>query len=235
MSQDRLQEIVDFVDNNSIVADIGTDHGLVPIYLSKNKVSKKIIGVDISEKSLYKLQSKIENNYVYDNIETRVSDGLKALKPFEVDTIIISGMGGILISKIISESISIAKSANTLILQGNNNIEHLRKFLHENGFVIVDESDVYEKDKYYQILKVKCGLEVYDNDLEYEFGRILINKGSKNLLTYLKRNIEKIDIIIDEIRTLSHEESTDKLELLSRRKESLVSVVKEVEDNRPNK
>ena len=99
----RLEKIVEFVDNNSIVADIGTDHGLVPIYLSKNKIAKRIIGIDVSEKSLLKLKLKIENNMKYQNIYPIVSDGLKALKPFEVDTIIISGMGGLLISKILSE------------------------------------------------------------------------------------------------------------------------------------
>ncbi len=235
MSQDRLQKIVDFVENNSIVADIGTDHGLVPIYLSKHHISKKIIGIDISEKSLYKLQSKIENNYEYDNIETCVSDGLKALKPFEVDTIIISGMGGLLISKIISESMEIAKSANKLILQGNNNLEYLRKFLHDNGFVINGESDIFEKEKYYQILDICCGLEKYDNDLYYEFGKILIQKGSQNLEKYLRTIIEKIDLIIDDIKTLSHSESLEKVRVLRKRKDDLLKVVDEIEDNRRNK
>ena len=144
---DRLEKIIEFVEKNSIVADIGTDHGLVPIYLSKNKIAKRIIGIDISEKSLLKLKLKIENNLKYQNIYPIVSDGLKVLKPFEVDTIIISGMGGLLISKIIEESPEIAKSASILILQGNNNIEALRRFLHKNGYSIVDESDVFENSK----------------------------------------------------------------------------------------
>lgn len=231
---DRLEKIVEFVEKNSIVADIGTDHGLVPIYLSKKKISKRIIGIDISEKSLLKLKSKIENNLEYQNIFPMVSDGLKVLKPFEVDTIIISGMGGLLISKIISESPEVAKSANTLILQGNNNIEALRKFLHENGYAIVDESDVFENNKYYQILKVESGLEVYKKDYYYEFGKVLIDKGSVNLIDYIKLEIEKIDNIIEDIKTLSKDDMTEKVESFNERKIYLKQVVEEIESNRSN-
>lgn len=231
---DRLEKIVEFVEKNSIVADIGTDHGLVPIYLSKKKISKRIIGIDISEKSLLKLKSKIENNLEYQNIFPMVSDGLKVLKPFEVDTIIISGMGGLLISKIISESPEVAKSANTLILQGNNNIEALRKFLHENGYAIVDESDVFENNKYYQILKVESGLEVYKKDYYYEFGKVLIDKGSVNLSDYIKLEIEKIDNIIEDIKTLSKDDMTEKVESFNERKIYLKQVVEEIESNRSN-
>lgn len=231
---DRLEKIIEFVEKNSIVADIGTDHGLVPIYLSKNKIAKRIIGIDISEKSLLKLKLKIENNLKYQNIYPIVSDGLKALKPFEVDTIIISGMGGLLISKILEESPEIAKSANTLVLQGNNNIEALRRFLHENGYAIVDESDVFENSKYYQILKVQSGLEVYKKDYYYEFGKVLIEKGSLNLKGFIELEIEKINNIIEDIEVLSKEDMTEKINNFNERKEYLKQVVEEIESNRCN-
>lgn len=230
----RLEKIIEFVEKNSIVADIGTDHGLVPIYLSKNKIAKRIIGIDISEKSLLKLKLKIENSLKYQNIYPIVSDGLKVLKPFEVDTIIISGMGGLLISKIIKESPEIAKSANTLILQGNNNIEALRRFLHENGYAIVDESDVFENKKYYQILKVESGLEVYNKDYYYEFGKVLIDKGSPNLKEFIELEIEKIDNIIEDIKALSKDDMTEKINNFNERKEYLKQVVEEIESNRCN-
>lgn len=230
----RLEKIVEFVDNNSIVADIGTDHGLVPIYLSKNRIAKRIIGIDVSEKSLLKLKLKIENNLKYQNIYPIVSDGLKGLKPFEVDTIIISGMGGLLISKILSDSPEVAKSVNTLILQGNNNIEALRRFLHENGYIIADESDVFENNKYYQILKVESGLEQYKKDYYYEFGKILIEKGSYNLNKFINLEIKKIDNIIDNIKALSKEEMTEKINNFNERKEYLRQVTKEIESNRSN-
>ncbi|MDL2310920.1 class I SAM-dependent methyltransferase, partial [Peptostreptococcaceae bacterium OttesenSCG-928-C18] len=152
MNQERLIKIANLIGKNSIVADIGTDHGLIPIFLSENNISKKIIASDISERSLSKLVDKLEYNPHILNIETRVSDGLKKIHPFEMDTIVIAGMGGILITRILDESINIAKSANDLILQANNGLCELRKFLHNNGFYISDEDDVIENGKYYQII-----------------------------------------------------------------------------------
>ena len=199
MQQLRLKKIVDLVENNSIVADIGTDHGLIPIFLSENKICKKIIASDISEKSLYKLVSRLEEAFWIDNIETRVSNGLNEYRPFEVDTIIISGMGGLLIKQILEENLEIAKSANNLILQGNNGLFELRHFLLENGFKIVDEKDVFENDKYYQIIKTENGLEKYSNEYEYEFGKILIENKSKNLLENIERLIDADEKILKEL------------------------------------
>lgn len=198
MEQDRLNAIAELVYSNSIVADIGTDHGLIPIFLSENNIAKKIIATDISEKSLSKLVDKLEEKYWINNIETRVTDGLDGIKKYEVDTIIISGMGGNLIKDILKNNLDIAKSANNLILQPNISIFELRKFLHENGFKIIDERDVIENGKYYQIIKTEVGMEKYKEDYDYEFGKILIENKSSNLLIYLKKYINaKKRVILD--------------------------------------
>ena len=175
----RLKKICDLVDENSIVADIGTDHGIIPIELSKNHIAKKIIATDISEDSLEKLEQKLIYNSNIVNIETRVSDGLDCFNEFEVDTIIISGMGGILIKEILERNLTVAKSANNLI---NTIISiFMRGFLLQNNFVIEKEDDVIENKKYYQILKVKRGKDFYRNDYEYLYGKLLIKNKSENL------------------------------------------------------
>ena len=84
MSSLRLKKICDLVDYNSIVADIGTDHGIIPIELSKKSISKKIIATDISKDSLEKLEQKLLYNNNIANIDTRVSDGLDCIEEFEV-------------------------------------------------------------------------------------------------------------------------------------------------------
>ena len=147
----RLKKICNLVDINSIVADIGTDHGIIPIELSKSCISKKIIATDISKNSLEKLEHKLIYNSNIVNIETRVSDGLYCFDEFEVDTIIISGMGGILIKEILEKNLSVAKTANSLILSPNNSLDILRKFLLQNNFVIEKEDDVIENKKYYYL------------------------------------------------------------------------------------
>ncbi|HHX67783.1 MAG: class I SAM-dependent methyltransferase [Miniphocaeibacter sp.] len=211
MQQYRLIKIINMIENNSIVADIGTDHGLIPIFLSEKNIAKKIIASDISEKSLYKLIEKLNNSYLLDNIETRVSDGLGKYKPFEMDTIVISGMGGLLITDILKKDLTIAKSANNLILQANNSLYELRKFLHENGFKIIEEDDLFENDKYYQIIKTEVGLEKYENKYEYEFGKLLIEKKSKSLYEQLNRLIKINSNLIEDLKEIKNPNLKDRI------------------------
>lgn len=215
----RLRKICDFVEKNSIVADIGTDHGIVPIYLSESGISKKIIATDISANSLSKLDEKLIYNDSIKNIETRVSDGLDCILEYEVDTLIISGMGGILVKNILEKNLKVAKSIRTLILSPNNSLDLLRKFLYDNGFCIVDEEDVFENGKYYQILKVKLGKDFYNNEIEYIFGKHILSKKSSNLYEFLDKEYKKYKNIVLGIEMNSHNkerilELNEKIELM---------------------
>lgn len=203
MNSLRLNEIFNLVDKNSIVADIGTDHGIIPIMLSKFNLAKKIIATDISENSLNKLKEKLKQNDNINNIETRVSDGLNSFFEYEIDTIIISGMGGILIKDILNTNLDIAKTAETLILSPNNSLDVVRKFLVNNNFKIIDEKDVFENSKYYQILKVSYGKDLFYEDYEYNYGKILIKNKSKNLKLFLENELNKYSLIIDKIEKSS--------------------------------
>lgn len=192
----RLTKICNFIEKNSIVADIGTDHGIVPLYLSENGISKKIIATDISANSLSKLNEKLELNDNIDNIETRVSDGLDCILVYEVDTLIISGMGGILVKNILEKNINVAKTIRTLILSPNNSLDLLRRYLFENGFLVVDEDDAFENGKYYQILKVRLGKDYYYNENEYVFGKHILRKKSVNLYDFLTKEHKKYKNIV---------------------------------------
>ncbi|MDU2132155.1 class I SAM-dependent methyltransferase [Finegoldia magna] len=199
MKKLRLEEIINLVDDNSIVADIGTDHGIVPYELIKSNKAKKVIASDISEKSLDKLREKLDYLDEPEKIILNVSDGLDDLNEYQVDTIIISGMGGNLIADILGKNIDVAKSANCLILGANNSLSLLRKFLHDNSFEIIEEVDLFENDKYYQILKIKVGKQLFLNEYEYEFGKFLIDNKSKNLKQYIKQQIDNKKTILSYI------------------------------------
>ena len=199
MKKLRLEEIINLVEDNSIVADIGTDHGIVPYELIKSNKAKKVIASDISEKSLDKLREKLDYLDEPEKIILNVSDGLDNLNEYQVDTIIISGMGGNLIVDILNKNIEVAKSANCLILGANNSLSVLRKFLHDNSFEIIEEVDLFENDKYYQIIKIKVGKQLFSNDYEYEFGKFLIDNKSENLKQYIKQQIENKKTILSNI------------------------------------
>lgn len=199
MKKRRLEEIIKLVEDNSIVADIGTDHGIVPYELIKSNKAKKVIASDISEKSLDKLREKLDYLDEPEKIMLNVSDGLNNLNEYQVDTIIISGMGGNLIVDILNKNIDVAKSANCLILGANNSLSVLRKFLHDNSFEIIEEVDLFENDKYYQIIKVKVGKQLFLNEYEYEFGKFLIDNKSENLKQYIQQQVDNKKTILSNI------------------------------------
>ena len=94
----RLETIASFVPKGSIVADIGTDHGYIPIWLLQQKIAVKAIAMDIGEGPLKRAREHIVLYGLEDLIETRLSNGLSGLYPKEADTVVIAGMGGELIS-----------------------------------------------------------------------------------------------------------------------------------------
>lgn len=195
----RIDKIVEFVDENKIVADIGSDHGITAIKIYEEKNPKKVIATDISKDSLQKLVDKLE--YSGYDIETIVTDGIKEL-PQNIEEIIISGMGGFLISKIIENGIDVAKSADKLILQANNSLDHLRKFLHSYGFEIIDETNVFEENFIYTIIVTKFIGEVdkYDNEEYYIYGKKNIENKDKLTIQYIERELNHARNVINNIK-----------------------------------
>lgn len=196
----RIDKIVEFVDENKIVADIGSDHGITAIKIYEEKKPKKVIATDISKESLQKLVDKLQHSR-YD-IETIVTDGIRDL-PKNIDEIIISGMGGYLISKIIKNGIDVAKSADKLILQANNSLDHLRKFLHSEGFEIIDEANVYEENYIYTIIVTKYTNQVnkyYNNDY-YIYGKKNIENKDELTIKYIERELNHSKTVINNIKS----------------------------------
>ncbi len=110
----RLKTIADLVPNGGIIADIGTDHAYLPVYLIENKIVEKAIAADINVGPLKNAEKTIKS-YRYDKyIETRLGSGLTPIKTNEADTVIIAGMGGLLIRDILKESIEVVRTVKTL-------------------------------------------------------------------------------------------------------------------------
>lgn len=143
---DRLQRIADNINKGETMADIGTDHGFLPIYLIQKGVSPKVIMSDVSKPSLMKAK---QNSDIYigeaqENIDFRVGDGLSVLKAAEVDVVVIAGMGGKLIRDILSEDTMLTCSFKKFIFQPRIGQGALRRWLLENGFIIIREELVTE-------------------------------------------------------------------------------------------
>lgn len=166
----RLEALARKVPINLAVADIGTDHGLIPVYLAKNGISSKIIATDISAGSLQKAKDLIVNEDLEHIIETRLGSGLQVIEAGEVDTIIIAGMGGLLIAKILEEGSEVIKSSSKLILQPMHSSEPVRRYLIKKGFAIEDEVLVRDGDFIYEVIVAQHGYQVIMDDIQYEIG-----------------------------------------------------------------
>ena len=151
---ERLNLIANNINNGEKVADIGTDHGYLPLYLWENKISPKVILTDVSKGSLNKAKDNCERLFPNEKFDLREGDGFEPLEKGEVDTVVIAGMGGILISDIFNWDISKSLSFKKYILQPRNNGGYLRKYLFERGFIMEKLLIVPEERRFCEIMVV---------------------------------------------------------------------------------
>lgn len=183
----RLYAVAGLVTEGASVADIGTDHGYIPIYLVQQKIASKAIAMDINEGPLERARIHIADSGLSNQIETRMSDGLLAVTPGEVDTMIAAGMGGGLIMKILEEGRTVAAQLKYFILQPQSEIARVRKYLLQNNMKVIREDMVVEDGKYYPMMLVIHGEDTDYSEEELEYGRELLKSGHPVLLEYLKR------------------------------------------------
>lgn len=202
----RLYKIYEEVATGETVADVGTDHGFVPILLIKNNISPAIIMSDISSKSLDKAINNLKDIKTSTLTSFRVSDGLIEISYGEVDDIIIAGMGGQLIIDILEKDIDKTHSFKKLILQPRNNSGRLRHWLYKNNFNI--EKNVLAKEGKFvcEIIVAKTDFninKIYENidkdSIKWEFPKSF--KYSEKELLNEKINW-KIESINNEINNL---------------------------------
>lgn len=192
----RLKKTVEFADKCGVVADIGTDHALVPVYLVENGFSNKAYACDIRPLPLKRADEYISSRNLSDKIATVLSDGLKNV-PDGVDTVIIAGMGGEMIIDILSSDNT---HGNALfVLQPMTAINELRLYLYSNGYTILDEEIVSEHadKKLYSVMKVrKTAEQTYYSELDILLSPALQSKKTREKGLYIKKNIKsRIDII----------------------------------------
>lgn len=188
----RLQTIADFVKKNSVVADIGTDHAHIPIYLIENNIIDKAYACDINKGPLEKAKENIANFGVSENIVLRLSNGLDKMSNKEVDTIIIAGMGGELIIDILNRGKVFFDKKNTFILSPHTKVDEVRDYLIRNGFKIIKEDMCIDEGKFYTVMEVRYTENtVMNSEAELLYGKYLIENKHPVLLRFLKKEEEK--------------------------------------------
>ncbi len=201
----RLETIAALVPKGTRACDIGCDHGYLAIYLTKNNIASSVIAADLNELPLKRAEANIKKLNA-DNIELRLCDGLSGISKNEVDTIIIAGMGGNVISGIIDRC-SWAKNEDlTFILQPTTSAEVLREFLCKNGFTIVSETVVYENNKLYSVIvsKYTACSNITDEGFYY-IGRV--TPDTADGVKYIKKQQKRLFAAAEALKHIPEKES----------------------------
>lgn len=191
---DRLKKIGDLVETNSFCLDVGCDHALLDIYLVKKDKNIKAIASDVAEGPVEAAKQNIKRERLENKIEVRLGDGLDTYSD-EVNTIIISGMGGRNMIGIFKRHLEVLKKVDTIILSPNNYQVDVKKFLVNNGFYIENEEFVKDKKFIYQIIVFKKGKKHYTKK-EFFFGPIYLEKKGKLFEEYYKRELMSRKILL---------------------------------------
>lgn len=191
----RLQAVADLVSDGMTVADVGTDHGYIPIYLLKTGKSPRAIAMDVNEGPLIRAKEHIEAFGLSEVIDVRLSDGVKKLVPGEAECVVIAGMGGALTVRILEEGKELFQSLSEFVLQPQSELWKVRQYLCENGYCIIAEDMVIDDGKYYPMMKVIKGQTSAYDAVELCYGKKLIEKKNPVLLQFLEkehRNMSEI-------------------------------------------
>lgn len=221
----RLKAVADLVTPQNRVADVGCDHAYISIYLIEHNIAKHVIAMDVNKGPLERAKANISKKNLLDRIDTRLSDGLEKLEPGEVDTILLAGMGGVLMIRILEDGSESVQSVNELILQPQSEIAYLRKYLHSIGFSIINEHMLIEDGKYYDIIKAvrNTAKESYEKEVFYQYGKLMLENNDEVLKEYLRKEKETYLTVLD---TLSRSQTEKSLERI-REVNSLIDYINE--------
>ena len=171
----RLRAIAGMVTKGNRLADVGCDHGYLSIWLVSEKTVPSAIAMDVRPGPLSRARENITRYGLEDYIETRLSDGLAKLEPGEGDTLVIAGMGGPLMERILKDGAKVR-----LILQPQSDLPHFRHFLSEIGWEIVREEMI-------KAVRNNAGEKTVYTEEEAWFGPLLLKKCHPVLKEYLLR------------------------------------------------
>ena len=228
----RLEKIASLVSEDIVLADVGTDHGYIPVFLLENKIVKRAILSDINKGPLNNAREEIEKRKLEEFTELRLGGGVSILQANEVDEIIIAGMGGILISEIIWDWFEVCKAAGKLILQPMQAPEELRKYLYENNFEIIDEHIVNEDFRIYEIIEARYSDKTIDdvNEIYYEFPKKLVERKDPLMKELIIKKINQCQSILEKIGNAQGEAIESRRNEVRERIDALEVLIDKMED-----
>lgn len=215
----RLQAVANLVTAGYKLADIGTDHAYIPIYLVENEKVPDAIAMDINAGPLKRAEKHVKEEGLDGKISLRLSNGLGRLAPNEAESAVIAGMGGGLAIKILKDNWEITLSLKECILQPQSEIAKVRTFLLEEGFFFIKEDMVLEDGKYYPMMKVKPpsdtknGRDIW-TETEIRYGKCLLLERNPVLKQFLQKEIAIKEELLGKLKAQNSQRSQQRMEEL---------------------
>ncbi|MCI8822321.1 MAG: SAM-dependent methyltransferase [Lachnospiraceae bacterium] len=187
----RMQKLASLVTEGNRLADVGTDHGYIPIALVQAGKIPSAIAMDVNRGPLARAEAHIREAGLATYIETRLSDGLRELGAEDADTVLIAGMGGMLILRILTEGIPHLSGVEELILQPQSDVYRVRDWLQKHGYRVETEELVEEDGKYYPMMRAVRGQERRMEQAELYYGKAEVQRSPEVLRSYLETKLQE--------------------------------------------
>ena len=199
----RLSAVAELVSDGAYLADVGTDHAYLPIYLAEQGKLSGAVASDIHKGPLESAEKNIREAGFSDLIHTVLTDGLQGLEPYHVTDVVIAGMGGLMIKGILEKATAFKEKSPNFILQPMQHIPELRRYLGENGFSIRKETQATAEGKFYQIiLCVYDGTVKTETELELLLGTYNILHKKENKENFRRLCERQTDVLREKIKGL---------------------------------
>ena len=218
---ERMLRTAEFISRGNRTADVGCDHAYTSIYLVEQGIAPRVIAMDVNAGPLARAEENVRRFGMEEKISLRLSDGLEKLQPGEVDAILIGGMGGPLMERILSAYPEKVAGVKELVLQPQSEIAAFRRFVQRIGFRITEEDMLFEDGKYYTILRAEHGEDVMWTEEEYLYGKYLRKEAYAVLREFLAWERETIGTVLDGLSVAGTEKAGKRREeLLLRQKQN---------------
>ena len=200
----RLSAVASLV-RGGFVADVGTDHAFLPIYLIESGKATRALATDIGSGPLARAKENIALHSLNDKIETILTNGLAGLEKYPLDDIVVAGMGGLNIIEILSAADFIRERKTHLILQPMQNVTELRRYLADAGFSVDREKLAIDDGKIYQMMSASFDGKTHSlTPVEELLGAYNIehkNEQPREFSALCERQLSSLDARINGLKT----------------------------------
>ncbi len=225
----RLAAVAEMVPRGDIAADIGTDHGYLPVYLALQRHCPRVVAVEKSTLNMRTAQETVARYRLEDRIEIRLGNGLHGLAEADlVQTVVLAGLGGKTICQLLAAAKDRLFAYRRLVLQPMGDSGMLRRWLAETGFCLVQERLAREKGRYYEIMTAEAGEQVVEDPFLLELGPVLVRDGDPLLVPWLEKQLQACEEIAQRLRQSNFARSSMRRKHIEKRCRKLRGVLQRV-------